>query len=68
MLFLFGRVRVRRFALSALLFGAVAAGRRAFLGSVVVSSVIENADKLQSDIPGGPAAAGVRLGVRLHHA
>lgn len=30
------------------------------------SSVIENADKLQNDIPGSPAAAGVRLGVKLH--
>lgn len=47
--------------------GGVAAGWRAFLGSVVVSSAIENADKLQSDIPGGPAAAGLSLGVKLHN-
>lgn len=27
--------------------------------------MIENADKLKGDIPGGSAAAGVRLGVKL---
>lgn len=63
-LFLFGRFRVRSFALSALSFGAIAAGWRAFRGSVVVSALIENADKQQSDIPGHPATAGSRLGVK----
>lgn len=62
--FLFGPFRVKSFALSALSFGAIAAGWRAFRGSVVVSTLIENADKQQSDIPGHPATTGPRLGVK----
>lgn len=54
----FGWPRVGRFALSALSFGAVAAGWRALLGSVAVSALMENADKPQSDIPAHPATAG----------